>query len=53
MEKITYRNLDAFGAVVQGTFRLLYPDGLTREQLAQKAEDFHWLRAIYESLGDS
>ena len=48
MEKITYDMLDKFGAVVKNTFRLLHPNGLTMEELEQKAKDFNWLRLIYE-----
>jgi hypothetical protein len=48
MEKITYDMLDEFGSVVKGTFRLLYPNGLTMEELERKAKEFNWLRFIYE-----
>ena len=50
MEKITYDNLGDFSAVVKGTYRLLYPNGLTIEQLEEKAKEFTWLRAIYERI---
>ena len=48
MKKVTHDMLDIFGPTVKGAFRLLYPDGLTVEELSQKAQKFNWLRAIYE-----
>lgn len=48
MSKVTYEKLDEFGPVVKSTFRMLYPNGLTVEQLAEKAQSFNWLRMIYE-----
>ena len=47
MEKITYNMLDEFGPVIKGTFRLLYPQGLTLAELEQKANEYHWLRSIF------
>ena len=51
MDKITHDMLDKFGPVVQTTFRMLYPNGLTLEQLKEKAEKYNWLRIIREGLG--
>lgn len=51
MEKITYDMLTEFGQVVQTTFHLLYPNGLTVEELKEKAKEYNWLRIIYEGLG--
>lgn len=48
MDKITFELLDEFGPVVKSMFRLLYPNGLTVEELEQKAKDYNWLRIIYE-----
>lgn len=48
MDKITYDKLDEFGPVVKSTFRLLYPNGLTMDELEQKAHKYNWLRMIYE-----
>jgi hypothetical protein len=48
MNKITYDMLTDFSDVVKGTFRLLYPNGLTMEELEQKARQYNWLRIIYE-----
>ena len=50
MDKITYDKLEKFGPVVQTTFRLLYPDGLTKEELEEKAKTYNWLRIIKEGL---
>ena len=51
MDKITFDMLDKFGPVVQTTFRMLYPNGLTKEELAEKAKSYNWLRIIKEGLG--
>lgn len=48
MKKVTYDMLGEFGEVVSNIFRMLYPNGLTVEQLEEKAEQFHWLKAIYK-----
>ena len=48
MKKVTYDMLIGFGEVVSSIYRMLYPDGLTLEQLEEKAERFHWLEAIYK-----
>ena len=53
MNKITYDMLNDFGSVVKGTFRLLYPNGLTMEELEQKAKEFNWLRLIYERFKEA
>jgi hypothetical protein len=45
--------LGDFSEVVRGTFRLLYPKGLTREELEKKAKEFNWLRAIYERFKEA
>lgn len=50
MYKITYDMLDKFGPVVKSTFRLLYPNGLTIDELEQKAKEYNWLRIIYEGI---
>lgn len=47
MEKVTYDMLDKFGPVVKATFRMLYPNGMTIEELKQKSKDYNWLRNIY------
>ena len=47
MTKITYDMLDDFGQVLQTMFRLLYPMGLTMEELETKAKEFNWLRIIH------
>lgn len=48
MEKITYDMLNEFAPPMQGIFKLMYPTGLTMEQLEQKAQEHNWLRMIYE-----
>lgn len=50
MEKITYDKLVGVSEVVRGVYRLLYPNGLTMEELEQKAEEFAWLRMIYARI---
>lgn len=48
MKRITYDMLDEFGQVVTSIYRLMYPMGLTLDELAVKAESYNWLRVIYE-----
>ena len=50
MDKITYDMLGKYGPVLSGIFRLLYPDGLTITELEQKAQEYNWLRIIYEDF---
>lgn len=50
MELITYDKLEKFGSVLQGTFRLLYPNGLTMEELEEKAKSYSWLRIILAGI---
>lgn len=53
MEKVTHDMLGEFGSVVQGTFRMLYPNGLTMAELEQKAEKYNWLRIIYDRFKEA
>ena len=53
MERITYDMLDKFGSVVKATFRLLYPNGLTMEELEQKAKEYSWLRIILAGIKEA
>lgn len=50
MEKITYDKLKGFGDIEKSMFRLLYPSGLTMDQLKEKAEKFSFHRAVYERV---
>ena len=50
---ITFDMLDDFGPVIKGTFKVLYPKGLTMEQLEQKAKEYNWLRLIYERFKEA
>ena len=50
MNRITYEMLESHGTAVQTVFRLLYPHGLTMEELEQKSKEFNWLRIIYEKF---
>ena len=43
---ITYDMLAELGPVVQSMFRMLYPNGLTMEQVEEKATQFNWMRLI-------
>ena len=53
MSKITYDKLVGCSDVVRSAYRLLYPNGLTMEQLEQKSREFGWLRVIYTQLKGS
>ena len=53
MDKITYEQLDEFGPVIKSTFHLLYPNGLTMDELREKSQKFNWLRLIYERLKEA
>lgn len=48
MQKVTYDMLAGLGSVVQNMFRMLYPMGLTMEQIEEKAESYNWMRIIRE-----
>lgn len=50
MKRITYDMLDEFGQVMKTTYRLLYPSGLTIDELKEKAIEFNWLRHVYEKF---
>lgn len=43
---ITYDMLSELGQVIQSMFRMLYPNGLTMEQIEEKAEHYAWMRLI-------
>ena len=43
---ITYDMLSELGQVVQSMYRMLYPNGLTIEQVEEKAENYAWMRQI-------
>ena len=43
---ITYDMLAELGPVIQSMFRMLYPNGLTVEQVEEKAQSFAWMRLI-------
>ena len=48
MTKVTYDMLADVAPPVKTMFHLLYLNGLTMEQLEEKAKEFNWLRIIYE-----
>ena len=48
MDKITYDKLSEFGDVMSCMFRLMYPLGLSMEELEEKAKQYNWLKLIYE-----
>ena len=47
---ITYDMLGELGQVVQSMFRMLYPNGLTMEQIEEKAESYAWMRLIRDLI---
>ena len=50
MEKITADQLSIYGPIVQMLFRSAYPDGLTMDQLREKAHRHGYLRRILAAL---
>lgn len=53
MDKVTHDMLDEFGPYMKGAYSLMYPTGLTMEQLEQKAKEYNWLRLIYERFKEA
>lgn len=47
---ITYDMLAELGQVIQGMFRMLYPNGLTMAQVEEKAESYAWMRVIRDHV---
>lgn len=47
MKKVTSDMLTDFGQVVRSIYHMLYPNGLTMEELEKKAHEHNWLLMIY------
>lgn len=51
-KKITADMLPAdLGPVVGKAFKMLYPTGLTMEELEKKAQERKWLKRVYDYFG--
>ena len=48
MKKVTHDMLTDFSQVVQSFYQMLYPMGLTMEELEKKAQERTWIRMIYD-----
>ena len=49
-EIITADMLESHGPIIQKLFRVKYPDGASRAELAEAAPVHGWLRRVLESL---
>lgn len=50
MERITANQLDRFGPIIQLLFRLSFPEGLSMDELREKAPGQGYLRRVLAGL---